>query len=75
VDNGMFIYLLMVFIFMRPSTRFLLMLGIALLFLTFIFLLFGLAILAEQVGNIVFFSLVIGAFSIISAHFQIPSHD
>jgi len=70
LDNGMLIYLFMVLIFIRPSTKFLLILGIALLFLTLIFLLLGLAILAEQVGNIVFFLLAIGVFSIISAHFS-----
>lgn len=75
IDNGVLIYLLMVFIFIRPSTKLLLIFGISLLFLTLIFLLFGLTVLAEQVGNIVFFLLAIGIFSIISGHFQRLSHD
>lgn len=70
IDNGVIIYLFMIFIFIRPSTKFLLMFGIILLFFALIFLLFGLAILAGQIGNIIFFLLAIGVFSIISAHFS-----
>lgn len=69
LDKGILIYLLMIFIFIRPSVKLLLIFGILLLFLTLIFLFFGLAVLAEQVGNIIFFLLVVGVFSIISSHF------
>lgn len=70
INNGVLIYLLMVFIFIRPSTKLLLIFGIPLLFLTLILLLFGLTILAEEVGNMVLFLLAIGIFSIISRHFS-----
>src|SRR3989344_1494831 len=68
LDKGVLIYLLMVMIFIRPPAKFLLLFGIILLFLALIFLLFGFAILAEQIGNIIFFFLVIGVFLVISAH-------
>lgn len=75
LDKGMLIYLLMVLIFIRPPAKFLLTLGIVLLFLALILLLIGLAVLAEQVGNMIFFLIMIGVFSIISAHFARSSND
>ena len=75
LDKGMLIYLLMVLIFVRPPAKFLLTLGIVLLFLALILLLLGFAILAEQVGNMIFFLIVIGVFSIISAHLTRSSND
>lgn len=75
IDNGVLIYLLMILIFIRPSTKLLLIFGIPLLFLALIFLLFGITILAEQVGNIIFFLLAIGIFSIISVHFSRSKND
>lgn len=75
VDKGALIYLVVMLMFIRPSTKFLLTLGIILLFLALILLLIGFAILAEQVGNMIFFLIVIGVFSIISAHFTRSNND
>lgn len=70
LDKGVLIYLLMVLIFIRPSMRLLLTFGIALLFAALILVLLGFAALAEQVGNIIFFLLVIRVFSLIFTYFK-----
>ncbi len=75
IDKGILIYLLMTLIFIRPSAKTLLALGIVLLSLALILLLFGFAILAEQVGNIIFFLIAIGVFSIVSMYFKKLKND
>lgn len=70
IDKGVLIYLFAIVIILRPSAKILLLIGIILLFLTLNLLWFGFDILAEQIGNIIFFLFVIGVFSIISAHFR-----
>lgn len=70
LDKGVALYLLMVIVITRPSAKSLLLFGIILLFLSLNFLWFGFAVLAEQVGNIIFLLLMIGIFSIISGHFR-----
>lgn len=75
LDKGVLIYLLMIIIFIRPPAEFLLPLGIVLLFLALVLLLFGFTILAEQIGNIMFFLLAIGIFLVILGHFRKPRND
>lgn len=75
IDKGMFIYLLMVLIFVRPSEKFLLILGIILLLSALIFLLFGFAVLAEHIGNIIFLLIAVRIIYIIFVHFTRSKND
>lgn len=68
LDKGVLIYLLMIIVFIGRRAIFVLGLGIVLLFLSLFFLLLGFAILAEQIGNIIFFLLIVGVFLVISEH-------
>lgn len=69
VDKGILIYLLVMLTFIRPSAKFLLIFGIILLFLALVFLLLDFAVLAENIGNIIFLLVALRIFHIILAHF------
>lgn len=75
IDRGVLIYLLVIVIFIKPSTKFLLRIGVFLLFLSLGSLLFSFAVFAEQLGNIIFFLFAIRVCSIISAYFLDTKHD
>jgi len=75
IDKGVLIYLLIMTIFIRPPAKLLFALGIILLFLTLTLILLGFVALAEQVGNRIFFLLVVGVFLVIAEHFKKPDND
>lgn len=68
-DKGILVYLFVALMFIRPSAKILLILGIILLLLALILFLLGFAVLAEYVGNIIFILIVVRIVYIIFAYF------
>lgn len=69
MDKGILIYLLVLLIFIRPSAKILLILGIILSLLALILLLTGFAVLAEHIGNMIFLLIAVRIIYIIFVHF------
>lgn len=74
-DKGVLVYLIAIMVFIRPSAKFLLVLGVILLISVFLLLSFGFTALAEQLGNVIFLLLAIGIWIIIYSYFKNPSND
>ena len=70
LDKGIFVYLLAIIVFTRPSAKLLFVLGIVLLIFTFMLLIFGFTALAEQLGNVIFFLLAIGIWLVSYTYFK-----
>lgn len=68
IDKGILLYLLVALMFVRPSSKLLLIVGIILSLIALILLLLGFMVFAEDVGNVIFILIAVRIFYIIFAY-------